>query len=37
VRNAVTGLWLVPFQPSSGTVVLPIEIAPAARSRSTCT
>jgi hypothetical protein len=31
----VTGLSLQPFQPNSGTVVLPIEIAPAAARRST--
>jgi hypothetical protein len=32
----VSGLLLTPLQPNSETVVLPIEIAPAARKRSTC-
>src|SRR3954468_1946350 len=32
----VSGLLLTPLQPNSETVVLPMEIAPAARRRSTC-
>src|SRR4029077_20883720 len=31
----VSGLWLTPVQPNSDVVVLPIEIAPAARNRVT--
>ena len=35
VETPVTGLSLQPFQPNSGTVVLPIEMAPASARRST--
>ena len=31
----VSGLWLTPFQPNSGVVVLPRMMAPALRSRET--
>ena len=31
----VSGLWLTPFQPNSGVVVLPMMIAPSSRRRGT--